>query len=335
MSGDSNNERFDGKTHVPDEASNSTGSGTVCWHCGAIESEHFGATRHCIKRYGKNTRILDSVFHAEPAPAEQPRQERIHKHTRGGNDFISCDDCGQEWDYRKPGTEQPTCAPVAASPAEGPRQPNPNCPVCKGEGGYGIWRCACTAPRRSAQPSPDAAKVEEITRELIKRLNLEDEEEAQIAAILRPYFLADATAEVRELRANAEQFGHDLANIFAIAVSGVCDAAVVKQGVYGMGHVIDAVTKCADAAKKTRSVSAQVKTALEALRWSVDYIADGVDYMHGGTPQHDCGFTSDPESGHCEFHRKFFESVAALSGTAQSSQSLETRLEIIPETKPQ
>lgn len=27
---DSNSERFDGKKHVPDEASNSTGSGTVC-----------------------------------------------------------------------------------------------------------------------------------------------------------------------------------------------------------------------------------------------------------------------------------------------------------------
>lgn len=24
-----------------------------------------------------------------------------HEHTRGGNDYISCDDCGFEWDYTK------------------------------------------------------------------------------------------------------------------------------------------------------------------------------------------------------------------------------------------
>ncbi len=39
-------------------------------------------------------------------------RERIHKNTSGGNDYILCHDCGQEWDYRKPGTEPLTCVPT-------------------------------------------------------------------------------------------------------------------------------------------------------------------------------------------------------------------------------
>jgi hypothetical protein len=42
-------------------------------------------------------------------------QEKVHKHTRGGNDYISCDDCGQEWDYSKQNTEPKECKPTKST----------------------------------------------------------------------------------------------------------------------------------------------------------------------------------------------------------------------------
>ena len=207
----------DGTDYFDDYAdrkvSDSKPSGTVCRHCKKPENEHWGAKRHCLARYGKTLTIMDDKFeplaetvcrcegadsrgcaiHAtpdykpggkmwrEPAPAEQPR---VHKNTYGGNDFLHCNDCGQEWDYRKPGAEPPTCIPVAASPAEGPRQAM--CPQCgaKMKGGFFRvsanstsaikWRCQgndesyhefiidCEAKLRlffAAQPVP-GAKVE-------------------------------------------------------------------------------------------------------------------------------------------------------------------------------
>lgn len=185
----------DGTDYFDDYAdrkvSDSKPSGTVCRHCKKPENEHWGAKRHCLARYGKTLTIMDDKFeplaetvcrcegadsrgcaiHAtpdykpggkmwrEPAPAEQPR---VHKNTYGGNDFVHCNDCGQEWDYRKPGTEPPTCIPVAASPAEGPRQ----CEYCNADiqlFGDKVWydkdgyvKCRGVFHRPAAQPVPGA-----------------------------------------------------------------------------------------------------------------------------------------------------------------------------------
>lgn len=234
-------ERFDGKTHVPDEASNSTGSGMVCRHCGEAISrcqlahELANDCNGFVHWDGCHLCQDDTTTVAEPAPAEQPRK------LADMEDY--CDDCPDNGKCLELGICRATIsAPVAASPAEGPRQP-------KGDEFYlarlihegidalvqyvGIVRAQHELAARdsAAQPVPGAkpqqnalsvgnpeenlyvfgddkaikicqdklfeyekmkgragAKVEEIARELVKRLNLEDEEESAIVAILRPYF---------------------------------------------------------------------------------------------------------------------------------------------------
>jgi hypothetical protein len=47
----------------------------------------------------------------------------------------------------------------------------------------------------------------------------------------------------------------------------------------------------------------------EALRWAVDYIADGL----GGVPPHACEFIVNPEKGACDFCDAFVDARAALA----------------------
>ena len=62
-------------------------------------------------RHELGNEFLEAKF----SPRTSKKPEPVHKHTRGGNDYISCDDCGQEWNYRKPGSEPPTCTPRATN----------------------------------------------------------------------------------------------------------------------------------------------------------------------------------------------------------------------------
>jgi len=56
-----------------------------------------------------------------------------------------------------------------------------------------------------------------------------------------------------------------------------------------------------------------VERVRKALKWALDYIADGTNPAEGETPEHDCEFGSDPERGDCTFHREYFEAVEILA----------------------
>lgn len=49
-------------------------------------------------------------------------------------------------------------------------------------------------------------------------------------------------------------------------------------------------------------------TTEQALRWALDYIADGSDE----TPPHECEFITNPPKGACDFHERYWAAREAL-----------------------
>lgn len=55
-----------------------------------------------------------------------------------------------------------------------------------------------------------------------------------------------------DIRLEKEEFGHQLAEVFAILVTGIADAAVITMADYDISHVKEVAIECAELAKKWR-----------------------------------------------------------------------------------
>lgn len=58
-------------------------------------------------------------------------------------------------------------------------------------------------------------------------------------------------------------------------------------------------------------------TPEQALRWALDYIADGSDE----TPPHVCEFDSDPTTGACDFHERYWAARESLDWLARGGSA--------------
>lgn len=58
---------------------------------------------------------------------------------------------------------------------------------------------------------------------------------------------------------------------------------------------------------KNHRVKADMRDIVRLLKWSLDYISDSSARLDDqGTPCHECEFVTNPESGYCSFHDKFY-----------------------------
>lgn len=69
-----------------------------------------------------------------------------------------------------------------------------------------------------------------------------------------------------------------------------------------MEDTISKIAKVLDA-KDADEVLVKVDLLKTHLRWVLNELADGQTDM---TPAHTCGYTQNPESGHCDFHHNYW-----------------------------
>lgn len=77
----------------------------------------------------------------------------------------------------------------------------------------------------------------------------------------------------------------------------------------GGNYYEDVLFLCTEIAKL--SSGGKLAIAVKALKWALEYIGDGF-LPEEGTPDHECGYTTAPDTGYCEFCENYWIAREAL-----------------------
>lgn len=88
-------------------------------------------------------------------------------------------------------------------------------------------------------------------------------------------------------------------------------AAIIGDSVIKENLTTDHKYDCAAYATEGKTDAEKLAIAVKALRWALEYIGDGF-LPEEGIPDHECGYTTAPDTGYCEFCENYWIARDAL-----------------------